>query len=207
MESVVRRVLRPLLWVLLVAPLLWMIYRAVQGDLGANPIERLERETGLWTLRLLAASLAISPLMKVTRWGWLIPYRRFLGLAAFTYASIHLSVYIGLDHFFAFDDIVEDVLEHLYVTVGMTAFLLLLPLAITSTKGWIKRLGGKRWNQLHRLVYLAAVAGCVHFLWAVKKDIAEPIVYIAIFVGLFAVRIYQRWSPKAATTSVRPSTT
>lgn len=192
MEAILKRSIRPLLWVLVLAPIGWIVYAGFTGGLGANPIEKLERETGLWTLRLLAASLTVSPLIKVTGWGWLIPQRRFLGLAAFTYASIHLSVYIGLDHFFAFNDIVEDVLKHLYVTVGMTAFLLLLPLAITSTKGWIRRLGGQRWNKLHRLVYLAAIAGCVHFLWAVKKDLLEPIVYTMIFALLLGVRIFQR---------------
>lgn len=196
MESILKRSIRPLLWVLVVAPVIWIVYRGFVGGLGANPIERLERETGLWTLRFLAASLAVSPLMKATGWGWLIPQRRFLGLTAFTYASLHLCVYIGLDHFFAFNDIVEDVLKHLYVTVGMTAFLLLLPLAITSTKGWIRRLGGKRWNRLHRLVYVAAVAGCVHFMWAVKKDLLEPIVYAVIFAGLLGIRVFQRRGTK-----------
>lgn len=192
MEQVVRRFITPLQWVLVIAPLVWIGAQGFTGGLGANPIEELERVTGLWTLRMLAASLAISPLMKATGWGWLIPQRRFLGLTAFAYASLHLLVFVGLDHFFAVGDIVSDVLEHLYVTVGMAAFLMLLPLAITSTKGWIRRLGGKRWKQLHRLVYLAAIAGCVHFLWAVKKDLAEPLLYIAIFVVLFAVRIVQR---------------
>ena len=157
--------------------------------LDEKPAKILIRETGEWTLRLLAASLAVSPVIAITRWGWLIRERRFLGLATFFYASLHLSVYIGLDQFFDVDDIVKDVLKHLYITVGMAAFLMLLPLAITSTKGWIKRLGGQRWNRLHRLVYPAAVAGCVHFLWAVKKDITEPLLYAAVFVVLFALRL------------------
>jgi len=189
LEPHVRRWERWALWLLVVLPLVSLIARAVMSDLGANPIERLERETGEWTLRLLAASLAVSPVIAITRWGWLIRERRFLGLATFFYASLHLSVYIGLDQFFDVDDIVKDVLKHLYITVGMAAFLMLLPLAITSTKGWIKRLGGQRWNRLHRLVYPAAVAGCVHFLWAVKKDITEPLVYAAVFVVLFALRL------------------
>jgi sulfoxide reductase heme-binding subunit YedZ len=191
-EPLVRRWLRVALWIVVIAPLLWLAYRAVMSQLGANPIERLEDETGQWTLRLLAASLAVSPLIKLTRWGWLIAQRRFLGLAAFWYAALHLSVYIGLDNFFDIDDIVKDVLKHLYITVGMAAFLMLLPLAITSTKGWIKRLGGKKWNALHRLVYVAAVAGCVHFLWSVKKDITEPLIYAAVFAVLLALRVVQR---------------
>ena len=188
-EPHVRRWLRPALWLLVVLPLVWLAWRGVQGDLGANPIEKLEDETGKWTLRFLAASLAITPLIAVTRWGWLITQRRFLGLTAFTYACLHLSIYIGVDNFFDVDDIVKDVLKHLYVTVGMAAFLMLLPLAITSTKASIRRLGGKRWNQLHRLVYPAAVAGCIHFMWAVKKDITEPLIYIAVFAVLLGFRL------------------
>ncbi len=187
-EPVVRRFIRPVLWLVVIVPLVWLVARLLLSELGANPIEALEHETGEWTLRLLAASLAVTPLITFTRWGWLIPQRRFLGLAAFTYATIHLLVYIGVDQFFDLSDIVEDVLKHLYVTVGMAGFLMLLPLAITSTKGWIRRLGGKRWNQLHRLVYLAAVAGVVHYLWAVKKDITEPLLYGAVFLILFALR-------------------
>jgi sulfoxide reductase heme-binding subunit YedZ len=169
-----------------------MIARGVLGDLGANPIERLEDETGRWTLRFLAGSLAVSPLVAYTRWGWLIRERRFLGLAAFAYATLHLSIYVGLDNFFDVDDIVKDVLKHLYVTAGMTAFLLLVPLALTSTKASIRRLGGKRWNQLHRLVYGAVVAGCIHFTWAVKKDKTEPLIYAAIFLALLALRVVPR---------------
>ncbi len=202
----VRRWIRPALWVLVVAPIAWMVARGVMGDLGANPIERLEDETGRWTLRLLAGSLAVSPLVSLTRWGWLIRERRFLGLAAFAYAVLHLNVYIGLDNFFDVNDIVKDVLKHLYVTVGMTAFLLLVPLAITSTKGWIRRLGGKRWNRLHRLVYVAATAGCIHFLWAVKKDKTEPILYATVFVGLFALRFVRRRAPARSRAEVEPAT-
>ena len=202
----VRRWIRPVLWVLVLSPIAWMIARGVMGDLGANPIERLEDETGRWILRLLAGSLAVSPLVSLTRWGWLIRERRFLGLAAFAYAVLHLNVYIGLDNFFDVDDIVKDVLKHLYVTVGMTAFLLLVPLAITSTKGWIRRLGGKRWNRLHRLVYVAATAGCIHFMWAVKKDKTEPILYAAVFVGLFALRFVRRRTSGRSRAEVEPAT-
>jgi methionine sulfoxide reductase heme-binding subunit len=188
----VKRWVRPALWALVILPLVSLAVRLVLGQLGANPIEDLEHETGEWTLRLLAGSLAVTPLITFTRWGWLIAQRRFLGLAAFSYAALHLTIYIGVDNFFNVSDIVEDVLKHLYITVGMLGFLLLLPLAITSTKGWIKQLGGKRWNQLHRLVYVAATAGCIHFLWAVKKDKTEPMLYAAVFVTLFALRFVGR---------------
>jgi methionine sulfoxide reductase heme-binding subunit len=206
LEPTVRRFIRPVLWLVVIVPLVWLIVRLLLSELGANPIEALEHETGEWTLRLLAASLAVTPLITFTRWGWLIPQRRFLGLAAFAYATIHLFVYIGVDQFFDLSDIIDDVLKHLYVTVGMAAFLMLLPLAITSTKGWIRRMGGKRWNQLHRLVYVAAVAGCVHYLWAVKKDITEPLLYGGVFVVLFALRFVRpRPTGKPATGRVAPA--
>lgn len=187
-EPHIKRWIRWVLWLVVLLPPVWMAVRGLQGHLGANPIERLEDETGRWTLRFLAASLAITPLITFTRWGWLITQRRFLGLTAFWYALLHLNVYIVLDNFFDVDEIVKDVLKHLWITLGMAAFLMLLPLAITSTKGWIKRLGGKRWNRLHRLVYVAAVAGCIHFMWSVKKDITEPLIYMAVFATLFALR-------------------
>jgi sulfoxide reductase heme-binding subunit YedZ len=152
----------------------------------------LEHASGEWALRLLAASLAVTPLMRLTGWGWLVAQRRFLGLAAFFWAMGHLSVYIVLDQFFDWPEIVKDVLKHLYITVGMLAFVLMIPLALTSTKSSIRRLGGQRWTQLHRLVYVTAVAGCVHYLWAVKKDIAEPLLYAAVFVVLFVLRLVLR---------------
>ena len=130
--------------------------------------------------------------MGLTGWGWLLAQRRFLGLATFFWAIGHLSVYTVLDQFFDWPAIAEDILKRIYITLGMLAFVLMIPLAVTSTKASIRRLGGKRWNQLHRLVYLSAVAGCVHFLWAVKKDLAEPILYAAIFAVLFALRLMLR---------------
>jgi sulfoxide reductase heme-binding subunit YedZ len=189
-EPFFRRWIRPLMWVVVIGPVIWLAVQAFTGGLGADPIDKLERESGQWTLRMLAAALAVTPVMRLTGWGWLVTQRRFLGLAAFFYAVGHLSVYIGLDWFFDVGEIVKDIVKHLYVTVGMLAFVLMVPLALTSTKRSIRRLGGKRWNQLHRLVYVSAVAGCIHFLWAVKKDIREPILYITIFAVLFAFRIY-----------------
>ena len=188
-EPWVRRWIRPALWALAVLPLPGLVVMYYTGGLGAEPIEAAEKYTGEWVLRLLAGSLAVTPLMRLTEWGWLITQRRFLGLAAFYWALGHLSVYIGLDKFFDVHDIVEDVLKHLYITVGMLAVVLMVPLAITSTKGWIKRLGGKRWNMLHRLVYVSAIAGCIHYIWGQKKDIEEPLMYTAAFVVLFALRL------------------
>jgi sulfoxide reductase heme-binding subunit YedZ len=180
------------LWLLVVVPAIVLVAQLLLNQLGAEPIESLEHASGEWALRLLAASLAVTPLMRLTGWGWLVAQRRFLGLAAFFWAMGHLSVYIVLDQFFDWPEIVKDVLKHLYITVGMLAFVLMIPLALTSTKSSIRRLGGQRWNQLHRLVYVTAVAGCVHYLWAVKKDIAEPLLYAAVFVVLFVLRLVLR---------------
>ncbi len=119
------------MWLLVITPILWMIWQAVTGQLGANPIEMLQKESGEWTLRLLAGSLAVTPLIRMTRWGWLIRQRRFLGLSTFFYALGHLCIYVGLDQFFNVSDIIEDVLKHRYITVGMLAFVLMVPLAIT----------------------------------------------------------------------------
>jgi len=187
-ESPIRRLIRPALWLLVIAPAIVLIAQLLLDQLGAEPIEALEHASGEWALRLLAASLAVTPLMRLTGWGWMVAQRRFLGLAAFFWAMGHLSVYIVLDQFFDWPEIVKDVLKHLYITVGMLAFVLMIPLALTSTKWSIRTLGGKRWTQLHRLVYVSAVAGCVHYLWAVKKDLAEPILYAAVFAVLFALR-------------------
>jgi sulfoxide reductase heme-binding subunit YedZ len=180
------------LWLLVVIPALVLVAQLLLDQLGAEPIEALEHASGEWALRLLAASLAVTPLMRVTGWGWLVGQRRFLGLSTFFWALGHLSVYIVLDQFFDWSAIGQDILKRLYITVGMLAFVLMIPLALTSTKAAIRRLGGKRWNRLHRLVYVTAVAGCVHFLWAVKKDREEPILYAAVFVVLFVLRVALR---------------
>jgi len=191
-EAPLRRLIRPALWLLVVVPAIVLVAQLLLNQLGAEPIESLEHASGEWALRLLAASLAVTPLMRLTGWGWLVAQRRFLGLAAFFWALGHLSVYIVLDQFFDWPEIVKDVLKHLYITVGMLAFVLMIPLALTSTKSSIRRLGGQRWTKLHRLVYVTAVAGCVHYLWAVKKDIAEPLLYAAVFVVLFVLRLVLR---------------
>jgi sulfoxide reductase heme-binding subunit YedZ len=169
----------------------WLARRALTDELGANPIEELEIQTGLWTLRFLALTLAVTPVRRLSGWNWLAKHRRTLGLVTFGYACLHLSMYIGLDMFFDASDIVEDVAEHLYITVGMLAFLLMIPLAVTSTKGAIRRLG-KRWKRLHRLIWVVATLGTIHFLWAVKKDIREPLIYAGIFAGLLLLRLPRR---------------
>ncbi|HYD51289.1 MAG TPA: protein-methionine-sulfoxide reductase heme-binding subunit MsrQ [Gemmatimonadaceae bacterium] len=172
------------------APILWLTFRALTDDLGAEPVRELELETGRWTLRLLAATLAVTPLRRLTGWNALVKSRRTLGLFAFAYATIHLLLWAGADYLFAIDQMAEEIVKHRYILVGMATWLLLLPLAVTSTKGWIRRLGGARWNRLHRLVYVAALGGTVHYLWAVKKDTLWPLLYLATFAVLLGVRVW-----------------
>lgn len=160
--------------------------------LTAEPIKESEHFTGKWALRFLLACLAVTPAIWWTKVGWLIKYRRTFGLFAFFYAVVHLSIYFGLDIELMWSNLVEDVLDRLYITLGMTALLLLIPLAITSTKGWIRRMGNKRWTALHRLVYVSAVLGVIHFYMGVKRDVREPLVFAAILATLYAARWLRR---------------
>ncbi len=199
LEATVRRWVRPALWVLVLLPVPMLVTQLLLDQLGADPIDKLERQTGLWTLRFLAASLAVTPLMRLTGWGWLVAQRRFLGLAAFFWALTHLSVYTVLDWFFDWHEIWKDIAEHLYITLGMLAFVLMIPLALTSTKASIRRLGAVRWNRLHTLVYGSAIAACFHYAWAVKKDIALPILYGVIIAALLGTRVVRRFGRRSAT--------
>jgi sulfoxide reductase heme-binding subunit YedZ len=160
--------------------------------LGANPVEEMEHYLGEWNIRFLVLTLAVTPVMKTTGWGWLIRYRRIFGLLAFFYISLHLSVYFVLDVELSAGRAIEDVAERLYITLGMAGFLLLVPLALTSTKGWIRRLGNRRWNALHWLIFPAVVLGMIHYFMAVKRDIREPLVYAILFGVLFGYRIWAR---------------
>lgn len=157
--------------------------------LTANPIEYMEHFTGDWNLRFLALTLSVTPAIKLTGWGWLIRYRRIFGLFAFFYICLHLTIYFVLDVELSWPLLVEDVTERTYITLGMIGFLLLVPLAITSTKGWIRRLGNRRWNALHRLVYVSAVLGTIHFWMAVKRDITDPAIFALLFLALFGYRL------------------
>jgi methionine sulfoxide reductase heme-binding subunit len=170
-------------------PVGWIVWQLLNGGLGANPIRTAEIETGLWTLRFLALTLAVTPVRKTTGWNFLVKYRRTLGLLTFFYACVHLSLWAGVDWFFDWGSMGHEIAKHRYIVMGMLTFLCLLPLAITSTKGWVRRLGGKRWARLHRLVYVAAATGTIHYLWAVKKDTFFPLVYLALFAGLLAYRV------------------
>jgi len=163
--------------------------RAARGTLGAEPIETLTHETGQWALRFLLLSLAVTPARRLLRAPFLAPWRRSLGLAAFGYACLHLSVYLALDQVFDWSAVVEDVAERPYVTAGATALLCLVPLAATSTRGAQRRLGGRRWRNLHRLAYAAAAAAVVHFLWLVKADLREPLLYAGVLAALLGARL------------------
>lgn len=182
------RVGKPLVFLLCLVPLGHLLWRVVMETIGANPVETLIHATGDWTLRLLLITLAITPLRRLTGQVWLIRFRRQLGLFAFFYACLHLTAYLWLDQFFDWRAIIEDIVKRPYITVGFAAFVLLIPLAVTSTRGWTRRLG-RRWKTLHRAVYLIAILGVVHYLWLVKADRFEPILYGVILAGLLAFRV------------------
>jgi methionine sulfoxide reductase heme-binding subunit len=163
-------------------------FEFLTNRLGANPIAEAMNELGLWTLILLLSCLACTPLKNVFGWSWPLLIRKTLGNCAFAYACLHLLVYLVLDQFFAWDEIWKDIVKRKFITVGFLAFLLLLPLAVTSTNKMVKRLGFARWKRLHRLVYVAAVLGVIHFIWRVKADTSEPLLYGAVLLVLFLLR-------------------
>jgi methionine sulfoxide reductase heme-binding subunit len=189
---------KPLIWVLCLAPLAYLGWLASKNDLGANPIERVEHFTGDWALRLIIATLAITPLRKLLGLPDLIRFRRLIGLFAFFYACLHFSAYVGLDQFFDFSAIWKDIAKRPYVTAGFTGFVLMIPLAVTSTAGWIRRLGGKRWQKLHRLIYVTAIAGVIHYYWLVKSDIRLPVFYGCLVVLELTYRVVVRKPTKKA---------
>jgi methionine sulfoxide reductase heme-binding subunit len=193
-DRTVRFLVKPLVFLASLGPAAWLSWAAVTGNLSVNPLADLTNETGVWTLRFLCITLAITPLRRLTGWNLLIQYRRMLGLFAFFYATVHLFSYIAFDRFFAFGEILADVAKRPFITAGMTAFFFMLPLAVTSTKGWIRRLG-RRWQTLHRLVYVSALAACLHFVWKVKVVIGEPVYYAAILAVLLAFRLLWRFRP------------
>jgi sulfoxide reductase heme-binding subunit YedZ len=163
-------------------PFVWLVIRTLTGRLGINPVEDLELTTGIWALRFLVITLAVTPVRRITRWNRVIQYRRMFGLFTFFYVCVHFAIYIGIDQFFAFGSILKDVAKRPFITMGFTAFVLMIPLALTSTKGWIRRLG-RRWQALHRLIYISAVCAAIHYLWKVKVMIGSP-VYYAMVIGL-----------------------
>jgi sulfoxide reductase heme-binding subunit YedZ len=181
------QVLKPLVWIACLIPLSRLIVGAFMGTLGANPVERITHRTGSATLILLLAGLAITPLRKWTEMYWLIQYRRLVGLFAFFYGTLHLLTYLWLDQNFSIPAMAHDVVKRPFITMGTLAWLLLLPLALTSTQRAIRSLG-KNWVRLHRLVYFAAAAGAIHFYWLVKRDKQEPLLYLAVLIALLGWR-------------------
>jgi len=179
-------------------PVAWLLHAAFTGGLGANPIDKITDETGTWTLRLLLATLAVTPLRRLTGWNEVIRVRRLLGLAAFSYGSLHFLTYVVLDQFFAFDLMAKDVVKRPFITVGFTGFVLMVPLAVTSTAGWVRRLGGRRWARLHRLVYVSAAAGVVHYYWLVKADTSRPVRYGVVLATLLGLRATLAWRGASA---------
>ena len=170
-------------------PLAILVWRGVQGDLTADPIAFITHRTGDWTLRFLVITLAITPLRKLLHLPQLIRFRRMMGLFAFFYVCLHFTTWIWLDKNFIWPELWKDVLKRPFITVGFTGLVLLIPLAITSTAGWIRRLGGKRWQALHRLVYVVAVLGIIHYYWLVKSDVRKPLFYGALLAILLAWRL------------------
>ena len=190
---------KPLVFCVSLLPLVWLCWLAWQDRLGANPVETLSHRTGDWSLRFLLLTLAVTPLRRLSGWNWLLKFRRMLGLFAFFYVCLHLGVYLIFDQFFDPSAILEDIAKRPYITVGFAGFLLLIPLAATSTNGMIKRLG-RNWQRLHRLVYLIGMPGVVHYWWLVKADISEPLLYAGLLTMLLGYRAWW-WnvhSPTAA---------
>jgi sulfoxide reductase heme-binding subunit YedZ len=196
---------KPLLFALCLLPLAWIAWDAVQGRLGVDPVAQLEHRSGDWTLRLLLATLAVTPLRTLSKWHWLVRYRRMLGLFAFFYASVHFSIYLAIDLGGFWTQVLAEIAKKPYITVGFAAWLAMLPLALTSTRAMQRRLG-RNWLRLHRLVYLAGACGVLHYLWLVKSGntlaVSEPMVYLAILLLLLAARVpgwLRRMQPRAAT--------
>jgi len=193
--------LKPLLFMILLLPCAWLLYAVFTENLGANPVENLLHELGSWSLRLILLTLLITPLRRFSGWNWPIKVRRMIGLFAFFYVCLHLLVYAGLDLEFDWSFLTEDVLERPYITIGFLAWLLLIPLAVTSNRVMIRKLG-KRWKSLHKLVYLVASLGVIHFFWLVKKDLREPLIYLAILIVLMLLRIPGKWFSRTNKASV-----
>lgn len=185
-----RILLKSVVWVLCLLPLAVLIHLAVQGELGANPISYVTNWLGQWTFRLLLASLALTPLRIVTGLTWPVLVRRLVGLFAFLYAGLHFSVWILIDHYFNWDQMFADLIKRRYITVGMLALLFLIPLAVTSTNGMVKRLGGAAWRRLHRLVYLVGILATLHFLWLAKTLRSDAILYAALLTLLLVIRLW-----------------
>ena len=231
-DRVVRFGLKPLAFLASLGPLVYLVWAALTGNLSANPLADLTNETGVWTLRFLCITIAITPLRKLTGWNIFIRFRRMAGLFAFFYGTMHLLTYAVVDRFAGLDQAVgwvdaigaghlpgvmlvastaramatsigADIYKRPFITIGFSTWLSMAPLAVTSTAGWIRRMGGKRWNRLHRLVYLTATLGVVHYWWLVKADVSRPLTYGAVVGTLLAARVYWARTKRLAAVPVR----
>ena len=191
-------------FLLCLVPLGILVWSALTGNLGANPVEFIQHATGDWTLRFLVFTLSITPLRKLLKLPDLIRFRRMLGLFAFFYACLHFLTYLGPDQSFDLSAIWKDVAKRPFVTVGFTAFVLLIPLALTSSAGWIRRLGGRRWQMLHRAIYISAICGVIHYYWLVKSDVRQPLMYGAILTLLMIWRV-RMWTAKKPAAKPQPA--
>ena len=198
------RVLKAVLFVACLIPVMRLGWLAMHHGLGANPIEYITRSTGWWILSFLMLTLLVTPLRRLTGWNWLLRLRRMLGLYAFFYVCLHFSIYIWLDQFFDLHDIIKDIAKRPFITIGFAGFVLLIPLAVTSTNAMVRRLGSKRWQALHRLAYVIAILGVIHFWWLVKKDITEPLIFAAILAALLGVRAIWAARKVAVSSSAAP---
>jgi sulfoxide reductase heme-binding subunit YedZ len=189
--------LKPTVFIASLLPLAWLSYALLTNQLGVNPIEALTRDSGLWALRFLVLTLMITPLKWLTGWNRIVTVRRMLGLYVFFYATIHMLLYLWLDQFFDVQEILKDIIKRPFITIGFFTFSALIPLALTSNNYLTKKLGGKRWKQLHKLTYFIAAASCVHFYMLVKADKLEPIVYSLIVFALLAIRFYRSFNRQA----------
>ena len=187
------RVIKPAVFILCLVPLACLAWDGFTHQLGANPVEKLNHRTGIWTLRFLLLTLTVTPLRRLTAWNILIRLRRMLGLYVFFYAGLHFLTWLVFDHFFDVHEMAKDIIKRPYITVGFSAFVLLIPLAVTSTKKWVKRLGS-RWAKLHQLIYVIATCGVLHYLWLVKADVRAPVIYASLLAVLLAYRAWHmRW--------------
>lgn len=184
-----QKAVKPVVFLVALVPAALLLYRGFRNDLGVNPAETLQLETGGWALKFLVFTLTVTPLRRLTGWNRVIQYRRMLGLFAFFYATAHALAYLLLDLSFAFGAMLADVAKRPFITLGFLSFVLMIPLAVTSTRGWIRRLG-RRWQMLHRLIYLSAIFGVLHFLWKVKVATGEPVYYAIVVAGLLVFRLF-----------------
>jgi methionine sulfoxide reductase heme-binding subunit len=200
------RSLKFLIFLAALAPIGYLTWKALAGELSANPIKDITEETGIWTLRFLLLTLAVTPLRKVSGWAPLARFRRMIGLFAFFYGTLHFITYVYLDQFFVLEEIVRDVAKRPFITVGFAAFVMMIPLALTSPNFVVKWMGGKQWRLLHRLVYFTASGGVIHYLWLVKADTQRPLTYGVILAVLLGYRVWDFFRSRQSTEKTIPRT-